>query len=213
MTAQEIIDKFEVYVDDTTELSAVEELDLLNKVYQKVCANRPWEFLRKTATGTLSTTNSYVSLPSDFGFFTENDTYADNQAPIDNNACPKVVYVIKNGSYEPYQIINYANRRKYINQEGYCYADIVNSRLYFTAQPTSAYSYEFDYIAFPSTLTVADTPAFPARFHDVLVHLMAVDHAIIQQFPKAKSYAAENEMKAAEIIADMAYYNSQLNLQ
>jgi len=214
MTVQEIIDKFELYVDDATELSDAEELDLFNKVYQKVCSDRPWQGLRKTATGTLSTTNPYVSLPTDFGYFADNNTYADNQMAIDDNMTPNVVYVIKNGSYCPYQIINIANRRKYVNTDGYCYADIPNSRLYFTLQPGTAYNYEFDYICFPATLTVADTPSLiPARFHDIFVHLMAVDHAIIQQFPKAESYAAENQSRANDILADLAYYNSQLNTQ
>jgi len=213
MTSAEINYKFELYVDDSTELSAAEELDLLNKVYQKVCSDRPFEFLKKAATGTLSTTVPYVALPTDFGYFSENNTYTDNTVAINNNASPKVVFVIKNNSYEPYQLINFSDRRQYTDADGYAYLDIANSRLYFTKQPTSAYSYEFDYVAFPATLTLADTPSIPARFHDVLVHLMAVDHAIIQQFPKAQSYAAENQAKANSILADMQYYNAQLNLQ
>lgn len=47
MLASEIIAKFELYVDDSTELSTQEELDLLNKVYQKVADDRPWEILKK----------------------------------------------------------------------------------------------------------------------------------------------------------------------
>ena len=212
MTAAEIIAKFELYVDDSTELSAGEELDLLNKMYQKVCSDRPYEFLRKVATGTQSTSVPYVSLPADFGYFAENNTYTDNSVSIDNNAAPKVVFIVKSGAYTPYQIVNFSDRRQYDNQEGYAYLDIANSRLCFTKQPTTAYNYEFDYIAFPATLTLTDTPSFPARFHDVLVHLMAADSMIIQMFPKAQSYAAENQAKANSIMADMQYYNAQLNL-
>lgn len=212
MTAQEIIDKFEIYVDDSTELSEGEELDLLNKVYQGVCADRNWEFLKKVATGTLSTTVPYVALPSDFGYFSENNTYTDNTTSVSNNASPKVVFVVKNNSYDPYQLINYSDRRQYRDADGYAYVDIANSRLYFTKQPTSAYSYEFDYVAFPATLALTDTPSIPARFHDVLVHLMAVDSMIMQMFPKAQSYAAENQAKANSILADMQWYNAQFNL-
>ena len=47
MTAQEIIAAFELKVDDSTELSTSEELALLNRVYQLVCDERPWEILKK----------------------------------------------------------------------------------------------------------------------------------------------------------------------
>lgn len=210
MTAQEIIDKFELYVDDSTELSETEELDLLNKVYQRVCSNRPWEFLKKSATGNLSTTVPYIALPSDFGYLSENNQYTDNSVGIDNNASPKVVFI--GTAFTPYQIINFSDRRQYKDQVGYAYVDYANDRLVFTSQPTSADSYEFDYVAFPATLTLSDTPAFPARFHDVLVHLMAVDSMIIQMFPKAQSYATENQIKANDILADIAYYNAQLRM-
>lgn len=193
MTASEIITAFELYLDDSTQLSSVEELTLLNKIYKKVCRNRPWEFLRKTATGTLSTSVAYVSLPSDFSFFAE----------------PKVVYVIKNGIYEKYEIINYNQKREHLNEDRYCYLDMANSRLVFTLQPTSAYSYEFDYTYMPSDLTTIDSPVLPSDFHPMIYHGMAVEDTIIQQNEKARSYAPENQMKYNDYLKDLAYYNAQ----
>lgn len=208
MLASEIITKFEQYVDDTTELSTTEELALLNKIYQRVCMYRPWEFLKKSATGTLSTSVAYVSLPADFSYFTVNNQYTDNSYPIENNAAPKVVFVGTN--YEPYQIINYSDRRQYRNQKGFAYVDIANSRLYFTLQPTSADSYEFDYMSLPTTLTASDTPSIPTRFQDIIYHGMASEDYIIQQFDKARSYQLENEAKYNQYLADMSFWNANL---
>lgn len=208
MLASEIITKFEQYVDDTTELSTTEELALLNKIYQRVCMYRPWEFLKKSVTGTLSTSVPYVGLPTDFSYIINNNQYTDNSYPIDNNSAPKVVFVGTN--YEPYKIINYSDRRQYRNQKGYAYVDIVNSRLYFTLQPTSADSYEFDYMSVPTTLVASDTPSIPTRFQDIIYHGMAVDDSIIQMFPKAQSYLGENQAMYDKYLAEMSYWNANL---
>lgn len=193
MNGADIISNFELYVDDLTELSSSEELTLANKVYKKICKARPWEFLRKTATGTLSTSVPYIALPSDYSIPT-ND---------------KVVYVIKNGSYVAYKIINYADKRDYVNQDGYAYIDLQNSRLVFTLQPTSAYSYEFDYIYTPDDLTTATEPVFPEDYHPMIYHGMAVQDNIIQMFDKARSYFKENQDAYNSYMSDLNYYNSQ----
>ena len=212
MTGSEIISAFELYVDDATELNAVDELTLANKVYKKILRNKPWEFLKKTATGTLSMTVPYVALPSDFSFMAENNQTTDISVGIDNNASPKVVFVIKNGSYNPYQIINFSDRRQYLNKDGYAYVDLANSRLIFTLQPTTAYSYEFDYIYMPTDITLSTSPIFPTDFHPMIYHGMAVEHDIIILFEKARSYAPENQAKYNDYMRDLAYYNSNLIL-
>jgi hypothetical protein len=208
MLVSEIITKFELYVDDSTELSSVQELALCQKIYSKIWNDRPWEFAKTSATGTLSTSVPYVSLPADFGSLTENNQSTDNSVEIDNNAVPKVVYV--GSSYTPYQIVNWSDRRKYLNKSGYAYLDIPNSRLVFTVQPTIAESYEFDYFKIADTLTTSSTPAFPARYHDALYHGMAADHDIILLFPRANSYAPENTAKYNSYLQDMALWNASL---
>jgi len=211
MTGAQIITKFEQYVDDTTELSATQELDLLNKVINKICLYRPWEFLKKSATGTLSTSVSYVALPSDFSYLVENNQTTDNAVGIDNNASPKVVFI--GSTYTPYQMVNWSDRRQYRNQSGYAYIDAVNSRLYFTLQPTVADSYEFDYMSVPTALALtSETPTIPARFHDMLYHAMAVDDDIILRYPKAQSYAVENNARYKSYLEDMAWWNAGLQL-
>lgn len=204
MTAAQIIAKFELYYDDGTALSSQEELDLLNKIYQKVCANRPWEFLRNPFTGTQATSVPYIALPTNFGFLFQNHNYTDQSYTSDR----PVIFV--GTSFTPYEVVSYADRRQYRNQDGYAYIDIVNSRLYFTLQPTSAQSVEFDYANVPATLSTDDTPVFPSRFHDIIYHGMIVDQNMIEMTDKGKSYAQENQVQYTQYLHDLAYWNSQL---
>lgn len=204
MTKTQIIAKFNLFMDDTSELSSQEESDLFDKKYNKVCTDRPWEWLRKAATGTLSTSVPYVALPSDFAHMLSNHNYTESSEEADF----PVVFV--GASYKPYKVISMGDRRQYRDRDGYCYIDIVNSRLYFTKQPTVADTYEFDYSYIPTALAAGDSPAFPTRFHDVIYHFMCVDNFVLQQSDKAKSYASENKQLAEELIEDMAYWNAQL---
>jgi hypothetical protein len=201
MIASGLIIKFELQVDDTTDLSSTEELALLNKIYFKVCSDRPWEFLKKEATGTTSTSVSYIALPSDFEFVLTNyDEEAERLAPV----------VFVGTDFRPYEIISWSDRRRYRDQDGYCYVDIANSKLYFTKQPTVAEAVEYDYKSTPTALTISATPLIPTRFQDILVHGMAVDDTILQQSDKAKSYAPENQVKYKGIFDDMCYWDANL---
>tara|TARA_R110000868_G_scaffold3621_2_gene22738 strand:- start:8 stop:631 length:624 start_codon:yes stop_codon:yes gene_type:complete len=204
MIASEIITKFELFMDDTTDLSSTEELDLLNKIYTRVCMDRPWEFLKKAFTGTTSGTLTYISLPSDFAYLTQNANYTDSSY----SASRPVIFV--GSMFSPYQVVSWSDRRQYRDQIGYCYIDIVNSRLYFTFQPEEGLAVEFDYSSVPTALTLSDTPLIPSRFHDMLYHGMCVEDNIIQQSDKAKSYAQENQQKYKSYFDDMCYWNSNL---
>lgn len=206
MTAAEIISKFELYVDDTTELSTSEELALLNKVYQKICDDRPWEFLKKEASGTMPTTTT-IPVPSDFGFFVENLNYTDNSQTATYNFKP--VGILINGN-KWLQIINWSDRKQYANQDGYAYFDATNNTITTTyAQPSGA-TYSFDYKAIPAELLIGGTPVFPARYHDMIALGMAVDDMAIQLFDKNRSYARENEMRFSGYMQALSLYNANL---
>ena len=213
MTATEIITSFELQVSDITELSDFEELSILNRVYQKVCSDRLWIFLRTPATGTVlsDATGSYITMPADFAFFAENAQYTNNAISYEGNADAKVIFIVANNSYNPYQIVNYADRRQYFNKGGYAYLDYVNSIIRFTKPPISG-TYEFDYIKVPATLTVGSSPVIPDRFQDVLVYGMATQNDILQLSPKATSYFAENQSLYNQYITDMAYWNANMLL-
>ena len=66
MITSDIIARFELQVDDSSELSSDESLALANEIYSDICNDRDWEWLKATATGSTSTSVPYVSLPSNF---------------------------------------------------------------------------------------------------------------------------------------------------
>ncbi|MFA6095643.1 MAG: hypothetical protein WC767_02260 [Candidatus Paceibacterota bacterium] len=205
MTKAEIITKFHLYMDDTSELSSAEEEALFDKIYSKVMTDRPWEISKREATGTLSITVPYVSLPTRFAYLTANANYTEDNAYA---AAGPVVFV--GTGRTPYKIVSWSDRGQYVNLTGYAYIDIVNSRLVFCKQPAAADTYSFDYVAFPTALTTAESPVFPSDYHHIIFHGMCVDDFIIQQSDKAKSYAAENNAMYKSYLEDLAMWNSRL---
>ena len=204
MTKAEIITKFHLYMDDTTELSSQEEQDLFDKIYLQVMSDRPWEICRVPFNGTMSTTVPYIALPSDFAFLLENHNYTGN------NSYGERPVIFVGTAYSPYEVVNYADRRQYLNKTGYAYIDIVNSRLVFTAQPTVAEPVEFDYCKVPASLLTTESPIFPARFHDIIYHGMCTDQYVIDQSDKAKSYRNENIARYNDYLGQMALWNANL---
>lgn len=211
LNGADIITAFELQVDDITELSAAEELNLLNDKYMDVCSERPWEFLKKSATGALtldSTTGLYyITKPTDFAFFAENNAYTDNAIEIENNAKPCVVFIGAN--YAPYQIVNYSDRVQYRTHSNVCYLDLTADKIYFPKAPSDTSFYQFDYIRVPDLLTTSTTPVFPNRFRKMLWFAMATDNDILQKSPKATSYAAENRAKYNDTLEKMSWWNDQ----
>lgn len=203
LTGAEIIAKFELYVDDGTELSSAEELDLLNKIYRKVCRYRPWEFLKKPCTTAIS--SNAITLPTDFAFLANNYQSTDSSVATQSETAPKVVFVGTN--LTPVRFVNYSDRRQYQNQN-VCYIDPTSSSIKFVRTQTETTA-EFDYIRVPDALTTGTSPVFHSDFHDILYHGMASDDYIIQQFDKARSYAKENTDKYNAYLLDMSYTNAQ----
>lgn len=211
MTGAEIIAKFEQYVDDLTELSSTQELELLNKIYQKVCEDRPWEFCKKEKTGTMTSTTT-IAFPSDFSHLLENYNYTDNGMSTETNSKPCVVFISSNSgsTYSPFKVVNWSDRRQYLNTNGVCYIDYASSVITFPYAQSSGALYNFDYKSVPTNLTTSTSPIFPARFQDILYHGMAVDDMIIQLFDKARSYAKENQAMYESYLKQMALWNSNL---
>lgn len=209
MNGEQLLAKFELYVDDATELSSTEELALLNEKYREVCADRLWEFLKATATGTLSTSVPYVTLPTAFSHVIPNASSAESGSDLHYGQMP-VVFV--GTGFRQYPVVSWSERRVYRDQDGYAYIDLPNSRLCFTRQPTSAESYEFDYKVRPTDIAADTSPLFPEEFHPLLYLAMAIDDDIIQRFEKARSYAGENRAKYNALFGSMALWNAQFQL-
>lgn len=210
--ASEIITTFEVIVDDVTELSTTEELALLNRVYFRACTERPWEFLKTENSGTLSGSGSdgfFITIPTDFSNFIEDDEWTDNTISTQLNSSPKVIFM--GTDLAPYKIVNFSDRRKYLGDAGYAYLDLANDKIVFTGIPVST-TYTFDYIKVPAILTASDTPVIPTRFQDLLAYGMAAENDVIQISPKAKSYKDDNMAMYNAYIIDMAFWNANLIL-
>lgn len=201
------MDIFHIYTDDTSELSSVEELALLNRIYKQICRQKPWEFLKTEKTGTLSASVPYVALPTDFQQFSENNQSTENTTGASSDIADRVVFV--GTQRTPYKIVNFSDRNQYYNKDGYCYLDFANQRLVFTLQPSSALTYSYDYIKTPADLTLATSPVFTVA-NEIIAFGMATDSYIIQIFDKARSYAPENNAKYTEGLADLSFYNANL---
>ncbi len=198
MTGQDIIEKFNLQIDDASEMSDVEELALLNDIYGDICDDRDWEWLKEPFTGTTSSTVPYVALPADFKKFVPN---YENQS-----------FVLVGTAYRPYQIIPFSSRRNYRDQDGFAYIDVVNSRLVFTLQPVSAESIEYDYIKIQDDITLVTEPLFRSGFHPILAYGMAAAFSPIEQSNKVTSYTAENYGDYLKVLHDMAIEDAQLKL-
>ena len=189
-TTQDIIEKFELFIGDSTELSSSEELDLCQKVYNKILASEEWEFLKKEATGSVSGTD--ITQPEDFDRLTSDQT----------------IYLGSNNQVR--QIIPFQDRRQYQNSKGYVYYDARQQKFVFTQSENDTYS--FDYIMVPPTLdTTSSNPLFPVRFYDAIYHGMCVDSDIINLSEKARSYAQLNQLRYDEILADAKSWNKKIS--
>ena len=198
MTGAQIISRYQLLVDDASELSSTEELDLLNEVYGEIQDDRPWEWLRGTATGTTSTSVPYIALPVDFKHIMPNQ---DNES---------VVFV--GTDFVEYKVVSYSRRREFRNQDGFVYIDIPNFRLYFTLQPITAKAIEYEYIKVAAALTTATSPLFRAGLHSILAYAMAERLPSIEQADKITSYAPENQVRKQKILSEMATEDAQLKL-
>ena len=206
MTTTEIIEEFETYVDDTTELSSTQELALLNKIYQKILSFKSWQILKKEASGSMSTTTT-IPVPTRFRSFVINQNMTDNSQAATFNSRPAGIYI--NGT-KWLQVINWDDRRQYANQDGFAYYDAANSTITTTYPQPAGATYSFDYIEKPADLTAGQSPVFPDEFHWSIVHGMAAEDMIIQLFDKARSYADENKRAYASYIADMCMWDANL---
>lgn len=198
MTGTTIIEKFNLQVDDSSELSDSEALALANDVYGDICDDRDWEWLKKTATGTTSTSVPYIALPADF----------KNVLPNEYNR--SVVFV--GTTFREYLVIPFSSRRDHRDQDGFCYIDVPTSRLYFTKQPTAAEAIEYDYIKIQDDLTDITSPLFRVGFHPIIAYGMAARFNTLEQSDKTNSYQRENKQMYDDVLHSMALEDAKIKL-
>lgn len=193
-----IISRFNLQVDDASNLSTDEELALANEVYFDIASDRQWEWLKTTFTDVTSTSLPYINLPANFKEMTQN---------MNNES---VVFV--GDDFSEYKVIPFSSRREYRGLGGYCYLDVPNQRLYFTLQPTEVKAIEFDYIKRPAALTLSTEPLFNSR-HEIISYGMATKFVNIDQEDKNKSsYQKENKVEYDKFMSDMRMEDANIKL-
>lgn len=224
MNGQDIITFFETEMDDNTELSTAEELQLANDVFQEIYRNRPWEWLKKNVTGNLdgfSNTpgGSYIIVPTDWMGFVTTGLATDNSTEYDNNAVAKVVYIVDPlGNRIPYQLVNYSDRRQYLGnnasqgRNGFCWYDPTQNRVVFAQQPLYN-KYDFDYLGKPAAITLSQRPTFPdPDFDMIIVFGMKLRNWGIQLFDRSHSYEQEDVAHFDSKFGDLCYQNSMMQM-
>lgn len=210
----DVIEDFELQVADLTELAEAEEIILANKKYQSICDDRPWLFLRKPATGALAFDSVkglwYAPVPADFKAFCIDDQYTDNTMEIENNAEPVALFVGANNTR--YQVINYADRRRYNNRGAVCYLDPIADKIYFPYAPPDTSSYDFDYTCIPADLVnLTDIPMWGVkqkRYTALITYAMAMDNEILQRSNAAYSQQAQNNALYEDLLGDMQLWDA-----
>mgnify|MGYP001593859536 CR=1 FL=1 len=224
MTGTQILDKFNLQVDDSSELSDTEALDLANDVYQEIQDDRPWEWLKKSFAGNTSASVPYIALPSDFkevvpqysglqnGSFNNLGVPAGYRAPVYTSPTNQAV-VFVGTTYSPYRIISYQDRRNYRDQDGFAYVDVPNARLVFTKQSTSVQTVEYDYVSIATAIAAGTSPLFRAGFHKIIAYGMAAKYANIEQASdKGSSYQKENQELYNDVLMAMAEEDANIKL-
>lgn len=200
MKGEEIITKFELYTDDTTELSTAEELELANDKLRLIYQEKDWEFLRKVFSGTTETDGS-INLPSDFDDLMPNHTSDET----DNFPNEKVIY--SNDKKTIHKLIPQGTRNHYLNDSSICWINRTTNKIEFGASIGSGASVEFDYKHIPTDITINDTPILPSQFHKMIVFAMLLDDDIIQKTdrPNIRNY----QIKYDEFMSNLNRYNAK----
>jgi hypothetical protein len=189
-SSQDIIQNFELYFGDETSLSSAEELALLQKKYNEVLQSAEWEFLKKTATGSVAGTD--ITQPADFDRLT-----------TDQN-----IYIGTN--YQQFNVVPFTDRLKYRNMRGYFYYDARQGKFISTYDVNDTYTFDYIYVP-PALNTTNSNPVFPVRFYDMLYHAMCIDADIINMSDKARSYASLNKAKYEDILNQMKSWNMKIS--
>ena len=180
MTGQQLIDKFEFLVDDTT-TDSTRVLELINAGYQAICSRRVWNFLISTDTSnTIASGTTAYSLPADF------------LLPVSVRS-----YDTASDAYENWAIVPYRNRRDYHNSTGYVTIDKKNSNIILTASPSDAYlgdTIELDYTYLPTDLSTSTEPVLPEAFHSILAYEAAKNYFYSEQSDRVTEGAFDAKM-------------------
>ncbi len=204
LTGQQIIEKFETYTDDTTDLSSDEEISLANDKLRLIYMEQPWEFLRRKKSGVVGN-DGKIALPTDFDEFLEN--YSDD--PSIGEAIMRVLYI---GSQKAPYLIVPMGQRNVNNFSNVCWIDPSDSKINFSQNPGTGASYEFDYKTSPDDITVNTSPALPPEYHPMIVFAMLIDEEIIKKLEKARSSMQDNAVQYQRYMKNLKLRDARFKL-
>lgn len=206
-TGTDIINKFNLHTDDTTELSTEEALDLANEKEKLICSEMEWEFLRKAFSGTTNVDGT-ITAPSDFVHFMKN--YSED--PTSNVPESAVVYV--NG-YTPYFVVPMGGRNNFnqvngvFGSQNICWYNPSTKKIEFPTNIGSGVAVTFDYQYLPADFTLLTEPTIPAQYRMAIVYLMCIDDDVIQKSEKARSNVSENNSFYQKQLTNLKHLNAK----
>jgi hypothetical protein len=204
LTGQQIIDRFELYTDDTTDLSSDEELILANDKLRLVYMEQPWEFLRRKKAGVIES-DGKITLSSDFDEFLEN--FSDDAAY--GEPVMKVVYI---GSQKAPYLVVPMGQRNANSFSNVCWIDPSDGKINFAQSPGVGASYEYDYKTSPDDITVSTSPKLPAEYHPMIVFSMLIDEDIIKKSEKARSNMQDNAVQYQRYLKNLKLRDARFKL-
>ncbi len=202
LTGQQIIDRFELYTDDTTDLSSDEELILANDKLRLIYMEQPWEFLRRKKSGSVES-DGRITPPTDFDELMEN--YSED--PTIGEPITKVVYVDRS----PYLVVPMGQRNAN-NYSNVCWIDPTDGKINFAQSPGSGAAYEFDYKTSPDDITVGTSPKLPPEYHPMVVFSMLIDEEIIKKSEKARSSMQDNFVQYQRYLKNLKLRDARFKL-
>jgi hypothetical protein len=204
LTGQQIIDRFELYTDDTTELSSDEEIILANDKLRLIYMEQNWEFLRRKKTGSVEIDGKITS-PTDFDELMEN--YSED--PTISEPLLKVIFI---GSMKnPYYVVPMGQRNAN-NFSNVCWIDPLDRKINFAQSPGSGATYEYDYKTSPDDITVDVSPLLPAEYHPMIVFSMLIDEDIIKKSEKARSNMQDNANQYQRYLKNLKLRDARFKL-
>ena len=204
LTGQQIIERFELYTDDTTDLSSDEELILANDKLRLVYMEQPWEFLRRKKAGSVES-DGKITLSIDFDEFLEN--YSDD--PTMGEPIMRVLYI---GSQKSPYLIVPMGQRNANSFSNICWIDSSDGKINFAQSPGAGAVYEYDYKTSPDDITVATSPKLPPEYHPMIVFSMLIDEDIIKKCEKARSNMQDNAVQYQRYLKNLKLRDARFKL-
>ena len=202
LTGQQIIDRFELYTDDTTDLSSDEEIILANDKLRLVYMEQPWEFLRRKKTGVVES-DGKITPPSDFDELMENFS----EDPTVGEPITKVVYI----GHSPFLVVPMGQRNAN-NYSNVCWIDPTDGKINFAQNPGSGAAYEYDYKTSPDDIAVGTSPKLPAEYHPMIIFSMLIDEEIIKKSEKARSNMQDNAVQYQRYLKNLKLRDARFKL-